>query len=234
MCFSATASFTLSAALVPAGLMCLRQASKLGTNWTALAVYPLAFAIQQASEGVVWLGLSQSDPQLANMGALGFLFFSHFFWLVWVPLSVYMLHRGDDTRAQALLMMLMLGTAFAVTLSAPVWAMDGYIPLDISSGSVSYLLPLMLEGDTARMGMKVLYASIIAGSLLLSSYKSIQAFGIVILASLVIAQVWFSNAFISVWCYFAAGLSLYLMVALGLEARHKATTIKPQSRLGYR
>ena len=145
MCFSATASFTLSAALVPAGLMCLRQASKLGTNWTALAVCPLAFAIQQASEGVVWLGLSQSDPQLANMGALGFLFFSHFFWLVWVPLSVYMLHRGDDTRAQALLMMLMLGTAFAVTLSAPVWAMDGYIPLDISSGSVSYLLPLMLE-----------------------------------------------------------------------------------------
>lgn len=58
MCFSATASFVAAAGLAPVGIVSLVMARRLEPErWRPLALMPILFAIQQALEGCVWLGL---------------------------------------------------------------------------------------------------------------------------------------------------------------------------------
>lgn len=215
MCFSATASFALSGALVPAGLLCLYKARNLGPGWLAFASFPLAFAVQQALEGMVWLGLETADGLLTHIGTTGFLFFSHFFWLIWVPVSVYLLHRDDEQRPPGLAAFIVAGAVLGIVLYAPVLSLEGSIPVSTRSGSISYQVPLLMEeSELARFGLKLVYFVIIVGSLGVSSDRRIQAFGGIIALSLIVTELWFAEAFVSVWCFFAAVLSLYILTIL--------------------
>lgn len=95
MCFSANASFAASAFLVPAGLYCLKEARQIEKPYWLFAVMPLLFGIQQLTEGQLWLALAAEDEAAQHSYALGFMFFSHFFWLFWIPLVCYAL---DDVE----------------------------------------------------------------------------------------------------------------------------------------
>ena len=53
MCFSATASFSVGAILLGLGTLTLKAARR--PPELVLAAIPLLFAIQQLSEGVIWL-----------------------------------------------------------------------------------------------------------------------------------------------------------------------------------
>jgi hypothetical protein len=215
MCFSATASFALSGALVPAGLFCLYRARKLGPGWLAFATFPLAFALQQALEGMVWLGLDTGSAQLAAIGTTGFLFFSHFFWLIWVPVSVYLLHREDDDGPPGLAAFIVAGAVLGIVLYAPVLSLAGSVPVSTASGHISYQVPLLMaDSELARFALKLIYFVIIVGSLGVSSDRRIQGFGGLIALSLIATELWFADAFVSVWCFFAAVLSLYISVIL--------------------
>jgi hypothetical protein len=56
----------------------------------------------------------------------------------------------------------------------------------------------------------VSYVLIIFFSALACSRKDIQLFGGLILASFLISTTWFLYAFVSIWCYFAGILSLFI------------------------
>jgi hypothetical protein len=166
MCFSATASFALSGVLAPTGLFCLYRASNLGPGWLAFALFPLAFAVQQALEGMVWLGLDQPDAQLAAIGATGFVFFSHFFWLIWVPLSVYLMHRNDADGPPGLAAFMVAGAVLGIMLYAPVLALDKAVPVSTAGRSIVYDVPLLLaDSEWARFALKLIYFVIVVGSL---------------------------------------------------------------------
>jgi hypothetical protein len=215
MCFSATASFALSGVLAPTGLFCLYRARNLGPGWLAFALFPLAFAVQQALEGMVWLGLDQPDAQLAAIGASGFVFFSHFFWLIWVPLSVYLMHRNDAERPPGLAAFMVAGAVLGIMLYAPVLALDKAVPVSVQAGSIVYDVPLLLaDSEWARFALKLIYFVIVVGSLGVSSDRRIQVFGGLIALSLIATELWFAIAFVSVWCFFAAVLSLYIAAML--------------------
>ena len=230
MCFSATASFGLAAALVPAGLICLGGARVMGSRWLGLAVYPFGFAVQQAFEGGVWLGLQHDMPQLVQKCASGFLFFSHLFWLVWVPVSVYWLQRGTPL-APWLMALIAAGAALGTVLFLPVLGLSGPIPVSTQPGSIDYQVPLLLGGENVRYALKLAYFAVVVASLSLSTDRRIQGFAALIAASLVVTEVWFSAAFISVWCYFAAVLSLYLAALFWWETRRNSLRpIEPGQR----
>ena len=65
MCFSATASFSAGALLLGIGVLTLRLASR-PREWPIAAI-PLLFAVQQLSEGVIWLTFSREAPQLNSV-----------------------------------------------------------------------------------------------------------------------------------------------------------------------
>jgi hypothetical protein len=227
MCFSATASFTVAAALVPAGIVCVRYARAIGSRWMGFAAFPLAFALQQAMKGLVWLGLDHGSQTLIDWGAAGFLFFSHLFWPIAVPVAVHVFHREESPGGTILAALMAAGVALGMTLFVPVAASLGSIPVSTQTGSISYHLPQMLPGETARFAFKLVYVGIIVGALGMSSDRRIQGFGALIALSLVATELWFPAAFISVWCYFAAVLSLYLLVVLVFEARKQGHEIMP-------
>ena len=78
MCFSATASFTVSALLIPTGIYCLKESIATKREYLPFSLWPLFFAIQQAFEGILWLGMGNNQLKLIHSTSLGFLFFSHF------------------------------------------------------------------------------------------------------------------------------------------------------------
>lgn len=71
MCFSAPISFAASAWLLPTGLCSLQLVHQQNPRYIPLAFIPVTFAIQQACEGLVWLGIHAGHTE-TNLGAFGF------------------------------------------------------------------------------------------------------------------------------------------------------------------
>lgn len=222
MCFSATASFTLAGALVPLGAITLANARGTGSPLWPFAVYPLAFGLQQAIEGALWLGIGAEDPALTIASARGFLFFSHFFWLAWVPLSVW-LTEPPGPRRRGLGWLSVIGCLFGLSIFLPAALLRDWLYVEVIHRSIEYRTTLIYEGIVSRTALKLFYAAIVVSALLLSSHRHIRIFGALVAVSLVATYGLFAYAFISVWCFFAAILSAYLAwVVIARPARGTA------------
>jgi hypothetical protein len=113
MCFSAEASFAASAILGAGGVWTLSRASSPGER--PLAAMPVMFAVQQFSEGVVWVGVAAEQDTLVSVFSYVFGFFALFLGPVYLPLTVLRVEPGSRRRRihQALLV---TGSCVAVIL----------------------------------------------------------------------------------------------------------------------
>lgn len=216
MCFSVTASFTLAAVLVPAGVYTITEVRRTKPAWLAFAVFPLVFGIQQVLEGILWLGLVGGNETSVYLASRGFLFFSHFFWLAWVPFAVWTIET-DRARRRLVLFMAVVGFFAGLSVFLPAALIEGWLRIEVVQRSLDYKTTLIYEGIIDRSKLRTVYAAIVIGSLLLSSHRLIKVFGGLVAASLVLTYAFYAYAFISVWCFFAAILSVYLAVILGRE-----------------
>jgi hypothetical protein len=101
MCFSATASFTAGITLSVLGVTTLKQVPS--RREFLLGTFPLLFAIQQFSEGLVWLTLGQDSLNPINtLVTYNFLFFATVIWPILCPLALsaglYFIVRGFKYR----------------------------------------------------------------------------------------------------------------------------------------
>lgn len=218
MCFSATASFAVAAVLLPAGAYGLLKARRTEPEWIPLAAYPIAFAVQQAVEGLLWLGVNANDPTTIAAASRGFLFFSHFFWLAWVPISMYWIEK-DRKRRVPLLALSGLGILFGLSLFLPLLLRMDWLSIELVQQSIEYKTVLIYDGLVDRRILRAFYALIIVSSLFLSSDRRVRVFAALVTASLIVAYLFFAHAFISVWCFFAAILSAYLVAVFAMERR---------------
>ena len=212
MCFSATASFTVAATLAPVGIYCVHRARREAPRSLLFAAFPLVFALQQAIEGVVWMHLAEHMQQ-PGTAAYGFLFFSHFFWLWWVPLAAWYLEPADAKKTLCGVITA-LGLCYGLSLYAPLLLMDEWVRVAVVDHSISYQVGLIYEGLLRREWVHGLYALCVISPLLLQSDFHVRIFGGVVLLSMVIASQEFTQAYISVWCFFAAVASAYLLFML--------------------
>ena len=113
MCFSATASFSAGALLVGLGTLTLKSAH--GLREMPFAAIPLLFAIQQLSEGVIWLTFRYEAPQLNAVMTHVYSFFSHVLWPAYVPISVLLI-EPPGRRRRALLVFVVAGVAVGAYL----------------------------------------------------------------------------------------------------------------------
>jgi hypothetical protein len=227
MCFCATASFGLGAALVPAGAYCVAEAARKDRDYLALGAIPLAFAAQQFSEGFVWLGLTEGPSRAGHAAALAFLFFALVFWPVWLPLSVIPVQRN---RGRPLGLLAVLGAWIGLSLFLPLAVEPGrYLAVATRHHSIFYdftavpVLRVVLE-----MVLRVLYLATIVVPFGLCADRRLRRFGAAVLASALISQAVFWYAFVSIWCFLAAALSLYLALFLhGLPVRPAVSADRP-------
>lgn len=213
MCFSATASFAMGGLLIPAGAYAVAKARQAGSGWMPFAAYPVMFGIQQIFEGFVWLGLDSGDAEITALSAFGFLLMSHFFWLAWVPLSVW-LTETDRARRRMTGILSILGCLYGLSLYLPVIVFPDNLTVAVVNRSIDYSLRLTVDGSFNLAAIRVAYGAIIIGALVLSSDRRIQFFGGLVAGSLLVTYAFYEYAFISVWCFFAAGLSAYLALVI--------------------
>ena len=225
MCFSATASFSAGALLLGIGVLTLRLASR-PREWPIAAI-PLLFAVQQLSEGVIWLTFSREAPQLNSVMTHVYSFFSHVLWPAYVPLAVWLI-EPPGRRRQVLAVFAAAGFAVAAYL---LYILVAFPVVSKPTGQhVEYDSPHFYAALTMT-----LYLLSTTTSPLFSTHRVVKAFGALALLAFGAAYYFYAQWFISVWCLFAALLSavIYLHFALprgdGVASRRVATRSATQA-----
>ena len=215
MCFSATASFTASVALTGIGVLALRAAHTPGERMFALI--PLLFAAQQATEGLVWMSYPWDAPTLRAWATQVYSVFSHMVWPVFIPWAVRALEPVPWRRH----VLALLGVAGFLSALFLLFGMVA-TPIEVvpTEGHLAYRSPhfflpisltLYLAATTVGLGM--------------SSQPVIRWFGVLALASAGFTYLVYARWFISVWCFYAAVLSV--MVYIALASRRTAARPAP-------
>lgn len=224
MCFSASASLTASAFLIPTGIYCIRMALDRETpselmrdrEYLALSFIPLFFGIQQAFEGLLWLGFEAHSSTEISFAALGFLFFSHFFWLVWIPCSAFTL-EPNLVKKNILFGLTAIGTLYGIFLYFPLLFNPDWLVVSVNHSSIDYQIRLIFDNWLHGQIVVWIYVVLILFPLFFSSLRSINRLGGLLAVSAFLTYFSFSYAFISVWCFFAALISGYVVYMLHRE-----------------
>ena len=198
MCFSAQASFAAASALLVIGAVTLRRARTRAA--LPYAAIPLLFGIQQALEGALWLTFPDRAPALNTGLTHAYSLFSHVLWPIYVPLAAL----GLETvrwRRRALAAAALAGGAVGLYLLAMLIRLP--IVATVSGRHIAYESPHFYA-----LASMTLYLIGTCASLMFSSHRRVVAFGVAAFLSAVGAYAFYATWFISVWCFFAAALSV--------------------------
>lgn len=211
MCFSASVSYSAAAVLAGAGVYAFRQAGPLPPPYRMWALIPLFFGVQQAFEGLVWQALEEGNTRAEIQFALGFHFFSHFMWLWWMPLCSYLIEPGK-LRKRIFAGCAMFGAFAGSLVYSAMLFHSGWMEVSVRQQSILYQFSVPYRSSIhLPITTAAIYALIILAPLLFSSHRLVWIFGVLVALSMALASATYSYAYVSVWCFFAAVLSLYLV-----------------------
>lgn len=201
MCFSATASFVTAGATALVGTVTLARVR--APHEIPLAATPLLFALQQIAEGLLWLHLPLApDDAVTARLTLVFLIFAEVFWPAYVPLAVWLV-EPSAARRRLMLVCLAVGTGIGCYLLW--WILKLPLGAAIVGGHIVYQRDYW---QSDLLGLAYLAATGLP--LLLSSQRTVVALGAIILVGATVAYVFYWEAFVSVWCFFAAAASVMI------------------------
>jgi hypothetical protein len=205
MCFSAHASFTAGAILLGVGVAALRKTTK--PSQRPFAAIPVVFSVQQFLEGLLWVSLGdEAFAAFYTPSMYLYLFIAMSLWPLWVPLSVWVLEEAPGQKKK-LMVPIVLG----------------------AMASAFYLICLLFFGASAQVDcyhvqyalgypyskyVELLYVMATAAPFFLSSWKRMPVFGFSLLASLAVTLIFYKQFSLSVWCFFAAVLSVQVLWAV--------------------
>lgn len=214
MCFSASSSFTISAVLATTGtyLICKKKPKR----FIPLALIPLFFAIQQLSEGMIWLNiLKEPHNPISIFSKNIFLFFAYVFWPLWIPFSLW---AAESNLQKKQIMAFFIG--IGLVISSLLFLLIPFTDFALQHKSIHYFLRLQNFGEGMPLYNFVdniflsFYAISITLPFLLSSLKKIWIAGAIALISGILIFLIDRLFFVSMWCFFAAIISLCLVFVL--------------------
>jgi hypothetical protein len=205
MCFSATASFVTSSVLLGGGALSAKIAKK--PAHIPLAIIPIIFGLQQLCEGFLWLALeNEGYAKWASILAIAFLLFAQGIWPVYVPFSMWRLEK-DPKRKKILTAFLIIGGIVSIYLTYCILSFP--VSANIKDGHVNYVLDFP---HTETYYLAFFYLIPILLSPFVSTVKWMKIIGILIAASFIITKYFFDGYVISVWCFFAAIISIVVLM----------------------
>jgi len=203
MCFSAVASFAASSVLAVVGVATVRVTKD--PRQKLFASIPLLFAIQQVVEGFVWFSLQNEQYfWLEGFSVHVFLFFAQVVWPFFVPFS-FLLMEKNEKRKRILFVLTLVGAIVAGYLGICLSLYD--VQASVESFHIKYDL-FFPAFNLNYKGILYFVATVIPA--FVSSVKWVNFFGIGILASFLVTEVFYANYLVSVWCFFAAVLSILI------------------------
>lgn len=207
MCFSAEASFSLSTLLFFTGFLTLKNLPS--KRYLMVALIPLFFAIQQFAEGIVWLSLTHSwGANVTQIASYSFLFFAYFVWPVWIPLSILCFKSSANQK------ILLIGTfviGVSVVSALFYYLIIGGIEASIVKNHIVYINSLnnLLSKELIFMGLALYIIATIAPFFIVKEY-GLWFFGLLASIFAAISAYISIYAFGSIWCFFAAILSILI------------------------
>ena len=216
MCFSETASFGASAVLTAIGITTIVKAKTIPHH--LFACIPLVFAVQQFAEGMLWMSLKHNSYQWGqSFFTYIFLFFAITVWPVWVPLTIRMLEKNEQRRK---IMLYMLYTGIVVCVGTIYVLFTNPVHPVAGANHIHYSFDFDMDTKYPQLIFALLYSVATLITPFISSVKRMKWFGYVLIISSIFAITFFNGFIISVWCYFAAVLSvvvLWIITALRKE-----------------
>jgi len=204
MCFSASASFSAGAVLTVIGIASIKKTQQ--PSQIPFASIPFVFGIQQITEGFVWLSLT--DPAYAAMQSAAtyiFLFIAQIVWPVWVPFSVAILEKKTE-RKKLERVIVLLGAVVSIYLAYCL--LTFHVEARILGKHISYLQEYP-QGPKHYGGILYIIATVVPP--FFSPLKRMWSLGLSILISYIITTIFYEDYITSVWCFFAAVISVTVL-----------------------
>lgn len=201
MCFSATASFSAGIVLTAAGIATVKKVQH--KKELLFASIPLLFAAQQFTEGLLWLSLTNARYTfIIKPATYLFLLFAQVIWPLLVPVSMLLLSENEKQKK-----ILSLLTAIGFTVSGYLLYCLYLFPIaaNILGHHIRYQLDFPAE--LAFVIGIYYFAVTVFPPLFLKSLK-MKWLSLIILGSYIFTRFFFAAYFISLWCFFAAIISI--------------------------
>ena len=219
MCFSVTASFTASLVLISCGVAALKHAQE--KRLRMIAAIPLIFGLQQFAEGMVWL--SFADPRFAFVrmpAAYIFLACAGELWPLWIPISIAQFEGNYKRYVPSI-----IAGALCALMSNVYVAL---YPISVVAGCnmIYYFDFSQTEYPVLNyytgIAMSVLYVIATIIPFFIARNKILLFIGALIAVAYVVSYVAYREAFTSVWCFFAALISILVYVCMRDEKLKRA------------
>lgn len=206
MCFSAQASLMSAIALLIIGIASIKKAHPHKSLYP-FALLPIFFGIQQAFEWLVWTGFDQNNSDYIYYGSLGFLFFGLIFWPIWMPFCVYNLEHKPK-RKQILKWLIVVGIVCSLVIL--YLGCCSFTTL-LAQHHVEYTIPGL---ETHPLLLFLLYVASTIIPFFVATYHLLWIFGLGLFFAFIASITMFAGTIISLWCFFAAILSILVWVII--------------------
>jgi hypothetical protein len=182
----------------------------------ALAVLPLLLGLHQIDEAIVWFGLQgHVSPAVGRVALWIFLLIAFVVLPIYVPVAVLLLEPTRSRRLRIAPFAILGAGVAAVLLAAMV---RGPIGVRLAPYHLAYSLRL---GD--GLAVITLYVLAVTGSLLLSGYRHVFAFGLANLIAVSLLAWLLIDGFASLWCAWAAVTAFAIAAHMRFAKPHRAT-----------
>jgi hypothetical protein len=199
VCFSPEADFTAGTALAVVGVQTLRQVR--APHELIIGALPLLFGIHQFVEGFVWLGLrGEVSTGLGSTAREAYIVFAHAVLPAIVPLGFALL-EPNRRRARWVWPLVFTGVLLASYL---LWEVTAY---PVGAQEQAHCIDYTTHTPNDYL-IAALYVVVTCGPALLSSRRYLRWFGLLSLFGLLATAVVRADELTSLWCLFAAFVSV--------------------------
>ena len=203
MCFSPEADAIVGGIVVVVGVDALRHTT--APRQLALASLPVVFGMHQLSEAFVWWGLQdQVGHTIERIAIWIYLLLALVALPAFVPLAVGLI-EPVASRRRIIGAFWALGLLVATVLAAAM--IREPIGAAIDGHHIAYSVEAMRSGGGL---FTALYVFATCGALLACSYRDIAVLGAVNLAAVPLLMWLTSSGFVSLWCFWAAMVSIVI------------------------
>ncbi len=216
MCFSAGASFAGGALITAAGILTIRKNSD--SSRRVFASMPLVFGAQQISEGFVWVALqSPGHDLMLKIATYTFLFAAVILWPSFVPASVFLMEKLKRRR---MIILPFLVVGILVSVYYGIGLLTREVTPMISSHHIRY------ASDIPKQWSLYVFAGYLLATLVplfISSRRQIWILGLLMTFSCLITGIFYKEYLTSVWCFFAAVISIVNYFIISADTAGKET-----------
>ncbi|MCR9087621.1 MAG: hypothetical protein NXH97_12855 [Rhodobacteraceae bacterium] len=201
MCLSAEVNFVASAVIGAVGVATLSHTRH--PREVLFAAMPLLFALHQFTEGFVWLGLEGYIGELAfKNSAFLFILYAQGILPFLMPLAVLLIEEVP-WRRRVIGWITGIAAVFCVYM---IWGVMAF-PTECYAEHRSIVYK---NSVTENIWTVLLYVFVTCGALILSGHFVVRMFGLLNLVGLTVVMIVKLYAFSSLWCFYAALLSVFL------------------------